>query len=1073
MQRPEERQTAKKGRLMEAGNRQEGKGRARARPIAGKGRAGSTADDMAAGRRHERFLAGIVASVTDAIIVLDARQEIVLANPAAEQMFGYGEAQLLGKPVSMLIPERFHEAHDVHVRNSAHTGSPSRVMGRFGETLGRRADGREFRVDASISSTDQAGERLSTVTLRDVTRRVETENTLRRNYELLDRIFATTHFCIVYLDRELNFVRVNQAYADACEHPPEFFVGKNHFDLYPGEKVEAIFRNAVATGQPFTTYANAFRFPDHPEWGVTYWDWSLHPLKDENGRVEGLLFALLDVTQRKRIEAELQANEESLRLALKSVDMALFHQDRDLRYTWMYSPQLGYAPQDVIGKMDSELMPPEEAQPVVALKRQVLETGVGDRAQVSVTARGRKYYFELAVEPLRDAAGQIVGVSGASTDITERKRAELELERKTALAQLLESLTRAANEAGTPEEAMKCCLSLLCAFGDWPLGRVASIAKWDGDSHISNDSIWHALDPGHHAGFIRASRIVDALRGGEKFIYAVLHGKEPVWMPNIAEARGWVRQTAALADGLRAAFAFPVLVQGESIAFLEFFADTPRPVDTALVAASKIIAAQIAQLIERSRAMRRQEQLAVIVESSNDAILSCSLDRTILTWNAAAERMFGYTAAEIIGRDGLVLVPAEARSEAASLMAQILEGKPPPSYESVRVGKDGRRLEISGTLSPIKDLSGALTGVSLVLRDIGEERRAERARAQLAAIVESSNDAILLRGLDGTILSWNAAAERLFGWSAQEAVGQSIDLILPPERTGMRRRSIKRAARNESLHPVETVHMRKDGAHIATQVTFSPVKDRQGKVIAHSYTVRDMTELKRKERALRSSSSRLRDLSRRLREVEDFERHAISRELHDRIGQNLSTLGLLLGSLGARLPQESLGSIEKQLQDMQGLLKSVVENVRDVMAELRPPVLDDYGVFAALRQLATEFSTRSGIAAELSGVDLQPRLPSIVETAMFRISQEALNNIAKHAQARHVEINLYAIHDRVVLDIADDGAGFDANEMSPNKKHWGLITMRERAEAVGIAFHLESAPGAGTRIVLEAERAAT
>ena len=604
--------------------------------------------DSAESKRREQRLAGIVASVIDAIIAIDERHEITLVNPAAGQMFGYSEAQLLGKPLSMLIPERYHGAHDAHIRNFARTKVTNRGIGRFGRIVGRRADGREFPVDASISQIEAAGERQFTVILRDLTQRIEAERALQKNYELLDRIFATTHFCIVYLDRDLNFVRVNQAYADAGGHPPEFFVGKNHFDLYPGEKIEAIFRNAVATGQPFTIYANPFQLPDHPERGVTYWDWTLHPLRNADGAVDGLLFALLDVTERKR---------------------------------------------------------------------------------------------------------------------------------------------------------------------------------------------------------------------------------------------------------------------------------------------------------------------------------------------------------------------------------------------------------------------------------------AEREHAQLAAIVESSNDAILIRGLDRSILSWNAAAERLLGWSAQEAVGRSIELILPPERTGRRRRFIEGAARGESLSPVETVHLHKDGARIPTQITFSPVRDKQGNVVAHSYTVRDMSELKRKEEALRGYATRLRELSRRLREVEESERRAISRELHDRIGQDLSTLGLILGSLGAKLPQESLRAVAKPLQDMQGLLKSMVVKVRDVMAELRPPVLDDYGLLAALRHLATEFAQRSGIAAELSGVELLPRLPLIVETTMYRISQEALNNIAKHAQAKKVEISLHAVSERVMLDIADDGVGFDANETSPNKQHWGVATMRERAEAVGIAFRLESAPGTGTRIALEAERA--
>ncbi|MGP1680344.1 MAG: sensor histidine kinase [Burkholderiales bacterium] len=755
---------------------QEGRSSSRARAAAETKRANlptaSAPGDITESKRRAQCLAGIVATAMDAIITIDERHEITLVNLAVEQMFGYSEAELLGKPLSMLIPERYREAHDVHIRNFARTKVTNRGLGRFGQIVGRRANGLEFSVDAAISQSVWAGERLFTVMLRDITQRIEAERALQKNYRLLDRIFATTHFCIIHLDRDFNFVRVNQAYADTCGHPSEFFAGKNHFELYPGEEVEAIFRDVVATGQPFTIYAKPFQFPDHPERGVTYWDWTLHPLRNEDGAIDGLLFALLDVT-------------------------------------------------------------------------------------------------------------------------------------------------------------------------------------------------------------------------------------------------------------------------------------------------------------ERTRAMRRQAQLAIIVENSDDAILSCDLDRTILTWNAAAERLFGYAAAEIIGRDALLLVPADQRAEAALKMARLQEGNPVPPYEAVRLAKDGRRVEVSGTLSPIRDLSDKLTGVSLIFRDIGERRRAERERAQLAAIVESSNDAILIRGLDRTILFWNAAAERLFGWSAQEAVGQSIELIRPPERTGTLRGLIEGAARDETSSPVETIHMRKDGARIPTQVTFSPVKDQQGNVVAHSYTVRDMTELKRKEETLRGYARRLRELSRRLREVEESERRAISRELHDRIGQDLSTLGVILGSLGAKLSQESLRAVHKQLQDMQGLLKSMVANVRNVMAELRPLVLDDYGLLAALRQLITEFAQRSGIAAELSGVDLQPRLPSIVETAMFRISQEALNNIAKHAQAKNVEISLYAASDRVVLDIADDGIGFDADETPPDKQHWGMITMRERAEAVGIAFHLESAPGAGTRIVLEAERATT
>ena len=1018
-------------------------------------------------------LADIIASVAEGIVSIDDQLRIVLFNPAAEQMFGRSREEMNGQPLSALLPERFRAQHDERIRNFAATGQTSRGVGRYGLIYGLRANGEEFPIEATISQAGTPRNKLFTVILRDITWPLETEKALRENYELLDRIFATTHFCLVYLDRDFNFVRVNKAYADACGHPPEFFPGKNHFELYPGEKVETIFRQVVATGEPFTIYANPFEFPDHPEWGVTCWDWTLHPLTSEGGDVEGLLFALLDVTERERAQEALRSNERSLCVALKSVDMALFHQDLDLRYTWMYSPQLGYTPEDVVGKRDSELLPPEDAPQIIDVKRRVLETGVSARAEVSVTQLKKKHYFDLVVEPQRDAKGQLVGVTGASLDITERKRTEYELERETALAQLLESLARTANEAVAPEEAMRVCLTRLCEFGNWTLGRVAMTHELGGDLEHSGVSVWHATDLARHEEFIRTSQNIREFPLAGAFVGGVVREKRPAWITDVNEAHGFLRKAAALADGLRAAFAFPVVVQGEVVAFLEFFADTSRPVEPSLIVASETIAAQLARLIERRRSERINAQLAAIVESSNDAIVSRGFDRAILTWNPAAERLFAYTAVEVVGRDVSLIIPADQGARGAQVEALLKGGLSMPTYDAVRLGKGGRRIDVSIAASPIKDSSGKMIGVSIVFRDISERKRADVERAQLAAIVESSNDAILIRGLDRTILSWNAAAERLFGWSAHEAVGQSIDLIVPPERAGKLHRFIEGAARGESLSPVETIHLHKDGARIPTQITFSPVRDQQGKVVAYSNTVRDMTELKRNEDALRSYVARLRELSRRLREVEESERNAISRELHDRIGQGLTTLSLMVGTLDAGLSRESRSAIQTQLKDMQALLRSVVAHVRDVMAELRPPVLDDYGLLAALRHLATEFAKRTGISVELSGVDAYPRLPLIVETAMLRITQEALNNIVKHAHAKKVAISLNAVSDRVVLDIADDGVGFDASNTPDGGKHWGMITMRERAEAVGIMLRLESAPGAGTRIVLEVERTAS
>lgn len=160
------------------------------------------------------------------------------------------------------------------------------------------------------------------------------------------------------------------------------------------------------------------------------------------------------------------------------------------------------------------------------------------------------------------------------------------------------------------------------------------------------------------------------------------------------------------------------------------------------------------------------------------------------------------------------------------------------------------------------------------------------------------------------------------------------------------------------------------------------------------------------------------------------------------------------------------------MDDSLKLLEEMTIRVRDLMGELRPPVLDDYGLFAALRWCGEQFSDRTGVTAVLTGEKLTPRLPLEVETGLFRITQEALNNVVKHAQAKRVTMTLESVPGRTRLTIADDGVGFDpkAQLQSEMQMNWGLITMRERAHAIGGNLHIETAPGKGTEVIVEVPR---
>ena len=243
----------------------------------------------------------------------------------------------------------------------------------------------------------------------------------------------------------------------------------------------------------------------------------------------------------------------------------------------------------------------------------------------------------------------------------------------------------------------------------------------------------------------------------------------------------------------------------------------------------------------------RAAWVAAILDSSDDAIVSKTLDGLITSWNRAAERIFGWTAAEAVGRSITIVIPPERLAEEEDILARIHRGEKIEYFETTRIRKDGTRFEISLTVSPIKNAKGEVIGASKIARDISERRHGDEARARLAAIVDSADDAIVSKTLDGVITSWNRAAQAMFGWTAAEAVGQRITLIIPRERWPEEDEVLARVRKGESIDHFDTVRVRKNGERIDVSLTVSPVKDARGRIIGASKIARDVSERKRAE----------------------------------------------------------------------------------------------------------------------------------------------------------------------------------------------------------------------------------
>jgi PAS domain S-box-containing protein len=335
-------------------------------------------------------------------------------------------------------------------------------------------------------------------------------------------------------------------------------------------------------------------------------------------------------------------------------------------------------------------------------------------------------------------------------------------------------------------------------------------------------------------------------------------------------------------------------------------------------------------------------------------------------------------------------------------------------------------------------------------------------------IAENASDLIALHDPKGGRVYVNPAYGRLLG-SERGVIGTDAFQDVHPEDREQVRQAFLDTVRDGRGRRSEFRFLLPNGdvRHIESQG--SAVYDSNGGVALVVAVSRDVTDRKRMEEDLHSYADRLMATSRRLVEVQEAERRLLAGELHDRVGPNLTALGLNLSIVANGLPPEDYPELVARLEDSSLLVQGTVDAMRNVMAELRPHALDDYGLPAALRSLAAGFSRRTGIQVAFEADNPAADVPKTVDLAMFRIAQEALNNIAKHSNADRVEVAIRRVNGHATLSVRDNGVGFDPKRIGASNAGagWGLLIMRERAEAVGAEFSLQTEPDSGVQVLVE------
>jgi PAS domain S-box-containing protein len=336
---------------------------------------------------------------------------------------------------------------------------------------------------------------------------------------------------------------------------------------------------------------------------------------------------------------------------------------------------------------------------------------------------------------------------------------------------------------------------------------------------------------------------------------------------------------------------------------------------------------------------------------------------------------------------------------------------------------------------------------------------------QLAAIVESSDDAIVSKNLDGVISSWNRSAERLFGYTAEEAIGQNITLIIPPDRRDEEVGILEKLRRGERVDHFETVRMHKDGTKLDISLTISPVKDSTGRVVGASKVARDISERKRAEQAHKEA-----ELSARLLQVQDEERRRIARELHDGVGQLLAAVGMNVAQV-VREKDKLSPAAARSAEDMRLSVERASAEIRTVSYLLHPPMLDEIGLPTALRWYADGFAERSKINLAVEVASDFPRLIQDYELSLFRIAQECLTNIHRHSASFTAFIRLARADGKIELEIRDEGKGINQDIQSKINSGAsvgvGFRGMQERVRLIGGKLTVHPNPnGNGTSVLV-------
>ncbi len=861
-------------------------------------------------------------------------------------------------------------------------------------------------LDTMEKNIQVSGRKLRLVSSRDVTEQHRIEEALQESEEFNTSLLENALHQINVINPDGSIRYVNPTFRKENGWKLNDVIGmKPPFPWWPEEQKEELmngFREAISGGK------GRIEVLTRRKNGELYWlDIAWTPV-NHNGKLDYILVNGVDITERKQAELALKENEafRSSLLNMSPNPIFVSSPDTSIRYVNPALEELsGFTSEELIGKKIPYPWWREERWKAAGeIVREGLQVGT-DLLEVRFTKKtGEDFWVEVNSTPIK-LDGELQYTLVTWNNIDERKKAEIALKEsediRLKLLDISPNPIMVINPDGTNRYVNPAFEKLTGFSAKEVIGKKPPNPWW-------RESV-------KEEAFKQARKDLRIKKKNQEVLFKKKNGEN-----------FWVSSSST-----------PVRKNGKLQFSLITWTD----------------------ITERKQAEEEVKLRAMILDSAGDGINVIDLDGKFVYVNEVFCKSHGYTRYELMGMNIRQLVP-EINSVLVEPRLKEILAKRETEFETVHIRRDGSQMimEVHSRVLESRNRNFILN----VERDITERHKKEEEIQKFSAAIEYSPNIVMITDRDAVIEYVNDKYTELTGYNEDEIIGKNMrEIDLQPLKE--QRKMWRALARGEEWY-YEYLNRKKNDELYYEATSISAIKDKNGEITHFVRVGTDITEKKRTEGELQRSEQQLRELSNHMRQIREEERKSIARNIHDNLGQSLTALKIDMSWLIKRLTTEQLPLIEKA-NEMAMMIDQNIQTVKKLSSELRPEVLDILGLAAAIEWYTEEFSQRTGIKYVLSLGEENIELKEECLVDCYRILQESLTNVSRHAGATRVRINMKQEPDKLVMLIKDNGKGITKTDWDETRS-FGLMGMRERANSIGGKLEIKSTPGKGTTVKL-------